>query len=352
MSQGAVDLFQQLAQNDFGFFQKLQSVESLMTRELQTLTLDHTLGDAEDLFRRGPFRHVPIVEDGKVYGIVSERDVLRHRPPLLGTAAEGDGDHRALQTPLAEVMSRGLATVPSSASPDAALSLMLERHIDSVLVHDDRKQLCGIVTPSDFMKMILLFHRVCTESPELVRLRLVDLDMSRGLPLDLLFSRGARSVRDVMNKDYVSVSEGEAVAVAMETMQSLAVRHLPVVNARGKLVGLLSDREVLQALPLPVPRQDPKWTERRFRERLFATQDRQAPSGTAQLWATKDPTTIRPDALFVDAISLMMKQRLSALPVIESDSDRLCGMLTKTDVLRVFRVTMQIGSLLERSAGA
>ena len=40
---------------------------------------------------------------------------------------------------------------------------MLERHIDCLLVHDQLNQLAGVVTPRDFMKMVLLFHRVCTE---------------------------------------------------------------------------------------------------------------------------------------------------------------------------------------------
>ena len=70
---------------------------------------------------------------------------------------------------------------------------------------------------------MLLFHRVCTATPDLVRLRLVDLDMSRGLPLDFVFSRGARSVRDVMTREVTWIDTNDRVARAIDLMQSLEI---------------------------------------------------------------------------------------------------------------------------------
>ena len=349
-SLGAVDLFQQLAQNNFGFFQRIESIATIMTSDVETLTLDDTLQDAMDLFQRTGFRHAPVLEDGDVVGIVSDRDILRHRPPMLGTAAEGDSDHQALLTPVSQFMTRGPAAVSSDAAPAEVLTMMLERHIDCLLVHDALNQLAGIVTPRDFIKMVLLFHRVCTGNTDLERFRLVDLDMSRGLPLDLIFSRGARSVRDVMTKKVVFVMKEDSIESAARLMQSVECRHLPVVNDMGKVVGMLTDRDILGALPLPVPLPKPREVEKGFRQRLFATQDQKMPVGTVASLMTKNPAKINPESLMIDAISTMLEDGTSGFPVVNSNDNMLCGIFTSNDVLRLFRVIMQIGASVTKSA--
>ena len=349
-SLGAVDLFKQLAQNNFGFFQRIESIATIMTSDVQTLTLDDTHQDAIDLFQRTGFRHVPVVEEGNVIGIVSDRDLLRHRPPLLGTAAEGDHDSQSLQTPVSQFLTRNPVVVPSQASPEEVLTLMIERHVDCLLVHDELNQLAGIVTPRDFMKMVLLFHRVCTGTTDLERFRLVDLDMSDGLPLDMIFSRGARSVRDVMKKEVVFVLKEDSIESAARLMQSVECRHLPVVNDRGTVIGMLTDRDIIAALPLPVPQVKPGEVEQGFRERLFATADRKMPGKNVASLMTKVPATLQPEGLLVDAISTMLEDGTSGFPVVNSSDGMLCGIFTSHDVLRLFRVIMQIGSSVTRGA--
>lgn len=352
MSVGVVDLFNQLAQNDFGFFQRIGSVADLMTRKVTTLTLDDTFEDAALLFRRNSFHHAPVIDpdEGDVVGIVSDRDVLRHCPPLLGSAAEPDKNHPTLQTSVMQFMTRAVVAVSADAAPEVALTLMLEHHIDSVLVQDEQRKIQGILTARDFMKMVLLFHRVCTSTPDLVRLRLVDLDMSRGLPLDLIFSRGARSVRDVMTREVECIGPKDRVARAVEIMQSLEVRHLPVVDDARHVVGMVSDRDILKSLQFPVARQS-KTTASRFREELFATQDESTLYERVSSIMTKNPETVRPDTLFVDAIKVMLDRGFSGFPVLDKDDGSICGIFTMTDVLRVLRVAFQIGLLVD-SGGA
>lgn len=348
MSQGVVDLFNQLAKNDFGFFQRIGSVADLMTRDVVTLTLDDTFDDAVALFEKSPFHHAPVIdaEKGDVVGIVSDRDILRYRPPQLGSAADPSKNHPALSVPVSQFMTRGLISAGVDATPEAALSLMLDHHVDSVLIHDDARQLEGIITVRDFMKMVLLFHQVCTSTPDLVRLRLVDLDMSRGLPLDFVFSRGARSVRDVMTREFETLRPTDSIGHAMERMQTLEVRHLPVVEADGRVVGLLTDRDVLRHLPLPVPRLD-KVTKLRFRERLFATQATEVLQQKVASIMGEAPPSVRPDALFVDTITAMLSRDLSAMPVLDNHDDRICGIFTTTDIARVLRVAFRIGGLVK-----
>lgn len=350
MSLGVIDLFSQLADNDYGFFEKITSLADIMTTDVKTLTLDDTFEQATELFRRNGFHHAPVIaDDGDVVGMVSDRDLLRHRPPMLGTAAEGDQDHLALRSSTAKFMTRGIISVPTRERPASALALMLAQHVDAVLVHDENDELEGILTPRDFMKLVLLFHQVCTRGPDLVRLRLVDLDLKRGLPLDAIFSRGTRSVRDVMTKDVSVLSETDTIAAAMKIMKTLRIRHLPVVDDSERLVGMLTDRDILGFLPLPVPRQDLN-PATGFREALFAVQDVRPLQQRVSSIMNNEPPAVPADSLFTEAVKTFMGGTVSGLAVLD-DQQRLCGMLTTTDVLRVFRITLEIGSMLGTGMG-
>ncbi len=67
-------------------------VESLMTREVQTCILQDTVADLMEIMTRGRFRHLPVVEDGKLIGIVSIGDVVKQR------VAEAQSEVDALKT--------------------------------------------------------------------------------------------------------------------------------------------------------------------------------------------------------------------------------------------------------------
>ena len=64
---------------------------------------------------------------------------------------------------------------------------------------------------------------------------------------------------------------------------------------------------------------------------------------------SRNPVTIKPDALLVEAIAVLLEEGVSGLPVVDQSNNQLCGIFTTTDVLRVFRVIMQIGSILDSS---
>ncbi len=54
-------------------------IENLMTREVQTCVLQDTVADLMEIMTRGRFRHLPVVEDGKLIGIISIGDVVKQR---------------------------------------------------------------------------------------------------------------------------------------------------------------------------------------------------------------------------------------------------------------------------------
>lgn len=342
MSIGAIDLFTQLVENDFGFFEKIQTTRDMMTPLPKKLGLDDTLQAAIDLFRKGRFHHAPVVspEDGDIVGVVSDRDILRYYPYYLGTLSEGDDDQRALATPVSQFMSRDVVHVSADSSPFDAVTMMLKNHVDSVLVYDDPKQIDGIVTPRDFIRILLLYHQICTRNTDLARLRIVDLEITDRIPVDLIFSRGAQTVRDVMTKNVESI-DGEAyIENAIELMQSNEVRHLPVTNDNGRLVGLLSDREILKWLAVPKFGGSQNSPEG-FRDSLFETDDVSSLRGICRDVMITPPHSVASNSLLVDLMLHFSKGTTSGVPVIDEEG-QLCGILTTTDILRVCRVVFHL----------
>ena len=96
---------------------------------------------------------------------------------------------------------------------------------------------------------------------------------------------------------------------------------MPVIE-NGRLIGIVTDRDVRQVAPAyPLFRDEDEI--RRYTENLTVTAA-----------MTADPMTIAPDAPLVEAAKVLETYRISSMPVV--DGGRLVGMLTVTDVLRVF----------------
>jgi len=340
---GVVDLFQQIARNDFGFFKQVRTVADVMTAAPPCLSLDDNLQTAIEKFRRGAIDHAPVVnpEDNGIVGVVSDRDLLRNHPRLLGKAAEQDDDHKALQASVTRFMTRSPVWCPADASPVEVMTLLIDHHIDSVLVSPDGKKLEGIVTPDNFIQTLMLYHRVCTRDFSLRRLRLVDLDLKHGVPLDEIFSTGAQTVRDVMTKKVETLHHDDHLATAIEKMQDHEIRHLPVLSSEGKPVGVLSDKDILKFLP--VPKGGAEETESRFRQKLFATDDTAVLHQRVDHVMGSESRSVEPGMLLTDALNVFTDKSTCGLSVVDRDNGELCGIVTKSDIIRVFRVVMQIG---------
>ena len=125
-------------------------VEDSMAREVATLSPGNTAGDALVLCREKRIRHLPVLEDGELVGIVSDRD-LRSATPVLGDPARAV----ALAEMLVEsVMTREVVTARPDDPLDAAANTMREREINCLPVLDG-DDLVGIITSSDVMESLV-----------------------------------------------------------------------------------------------------------------------------------------------------------------------------------------------------
>ena len=112
-----------------------------MTPNPVTVAPQETLASAQAKMQAGKFRRLPVVKDGELVGIASDRDMRAH----LG--------HEE-RTKITAAMSEDLVTVTPSTTIESAAQLMLKRKIGGLPVVEDGK-LVGIITTSDILSAFL-----------------------------------------------------------------------------------------------------------------------------------------------------------------------------------------------------
>jgi len=116
-----------------------------MTTALVTVHADASLADALDAMRTANIRHLPVVDKrGRLIGIVSDRDLI-HLPRK--------GKHAAQRVD--EVMSRDVVSVAPGTLAREAAALLVDRKIGALPVLDDELALVGVVTETDFLRLVV-----------------------------------------------------------------------------------------------------------------------------------------------------------------------------------------------------
>jgi CBS domain-containing protein len=129
-------------------------IAEVMSRTVVTLTPEQTLRDAVELLRSKHIRHLPVVEDSKLIGIVTDRDVKRATPSLLSGVDRDEYDRVLDETKIAQIMTREPMTVTPESELKAAVKVFIERKVGALPVVSGSK-LVGIVTEIDLLKV---FH--------------------------------------------------------------------------------------------------------------------------------------------------------------------------------------------------
>ncbi|WP_116473663.1 CBS domain-containing protein [Zobellella maritima] len=126
-------------------------VSEIMSRQVIGLEPAATLEQARTLMQRRHIRHLPVVEQQRLLGLVSQRDILAAQESSLESGTNGDflNSHT-----LADIMTRAVTTIsPRAGIREAAL--YLQKHKYGCLPVVDKGKLVGIVTDSDFVAVAI-----------------------------------------------------------------------------------------------------------------------------------------------------------------------------------------------------
>ncbi len=263
-------------------------IRELMTTNVHTIRPDEDLEVARQLMLWCGFRHLPVVDAGRLVGIVSERDILARKAASREALESGHGSH-------AQTARDAMRTPVETVGPDddayAAASLMSGRRIGCLPVVD-ATGVVGIVTTTDLLGAF----------------------GAQGI-----VPQPGREVGAVMTRDPMRLRPNDTVGNAIAVMLTETVRHLPVVDDEGRVVGIISDRDLRSAIG------DPMRSLSRERKAILQT----LIAGVM----TTPAATIREDAPLDEAVEILVERRIGALPVVDGEQ-KLVGMLSYVDVLK------------------
>ncbi|WP_086664196.1 CBS domain-containing protein [Lentzea kentuckyensis] len=129
--------------------------------------------------------------------------------------------------------------------------------------------------------------------------------------------------RDVMTTDVVVVGPDTLARDAARLLAERGLTALPVIDASGALVGMVSEADLLQdRLP-----QDPRWLVHGE-----PVEPRQVPADVVAQVMTKSPVRVNPNTDLAEVASLMLEHNVRSVPVVHEG--HLAGIVTRRDMLR------------------
>lgn len=222
-------------------------VENVMTREVVTISPEASLGAAARLMVERHLKRLPVVDaERRLVGILGRLDVLNtiaaaHLPQWHPGARCAAGAAAVVR----DVMNREPAAVHESATLGEILELLVSSAHKRVVVVDDARRVVGIIADSD------LVSRVSRESrPGLVEMLVARVPIER-ISADArrhVAKLRGRSAAELMTREVVTLREEMPVASALALSAERRVKRLPVVDAEGRLVGIVGRTELMRAL--------------------------------------------------------------------------------------------------------
>jgi acetoin utilization protein AcuB len=125
-------------------------VEQWMTREVITVPPHEKITDAFELMQARGIRHLPVIEDGELKGLVTDRDIRLALIPSPLATPEDRVYHLGALERVDEIMTTDLITVAPSTTIEEAAKLMAQHKIGAVPVVS-QGQLVGILTETDIL---------------------------------------------------------------------------------------------------------------------------------------------------------------------------------------------------------
>lgn len=137
---------------------------------------------------------------------------------------------------------------------------------------------------------------------------------------------------DVMTRDVLTVGRETAVAEAIRLMLDNNVSGLPVLADNGKVVGILTEGDLLRRSETGTERHRPRWLEILMGPGRMAGEYIRTHGRRVEEIMTTDLISVAPDTPLDEVVSLMERRRIKRVPVL--DDEALLGIVSRADLLR------------------
>lgn len=272
------------------------TVSDIMTQPPIVVEVPGSRNDVINMMVRNGLTGLPVVRssDGMLMGVVSRRDIFRNFE----------------EDQLSLIMKKGCITADSDASIADVARVFCEKRIHRIPVVSDGS-LVGIVTPTDLLRIVK--------------------DMKTSM-----------TAEDVISTVCVTAYEDEPLTYTIPAMRISDVAAVPVLDASGKMVGILTDRdlfsdqmkdpEALQALGISA---DENLVGYRNVLPLFysATDAHRGSDKKVRDFMVRNPVSVFKKTNLAEVAKTMVSKDFGQIPV-HGTRDELVGMIYDVDVLR------------------
>lgn len=129
-------------------------VTEIMTTKLVTLDVKDKLENAEKLFKKHNIRHIPVVKNDEIVGMLSDSDILRLSfGDVMSDESDVDSFVYEMFT-IRQVMAKNVKMVPPTATIKEVAQMLVDKEFHALPVVDD-KELIGIVTSTDLCRYLV-----------------------------------------------------------------------------------------------------------------------------------------------------------------------------------------------------
>jgi acetoin utilization protein AcuB len=168
-------------------------IRDWMTKDPVTINEDTSMIKAIHLMKERRFRRIPVVTQGRLVGMVTDRDLKEASPSKATTLDVHELYYLLAELQVSEIMSRNPISVPPDATVEHAAQVMLDRTISGLPVVEADGRVVGIITQSDVFRAFMDIAGVFQGGVQFA-VRLEDRPGVIKEVVDLLRGRGARFV--------------------------------------------------------------------------------------------------------------------------------------------------------------
>ena len=144
---------------------------------------------------------------------------------------------------------------------------------------------------------------------------------------------------DVMTRNFLSISPDTSVAEAIRLMLDNRISGLPVLDAAGHVVGILTEGDLLRRGETGTERHRPRWLEILMGPGRLAGEYVRTHGRRVEEIMTRDLVTVTPETSLDEVVGLMERRRIKRVPVL--DGDVPVGIVSRADLLRVLARTFE-----------
>ncbi|RLF62578.1 MAG: hypothetical protein DRN16_01105 [Thermoplasmata archaeon] len=271
----------------FGRDFKTLRIREIMTEDVIYVDKDEDLTHVIDLMKKHNITKIPVVEDKKIVGIITDRMISYKLGSIRSRMISTSRLHAS------SVTKKDIKTVDPDMDVKKIFTDIGVKNIEILPVVDKGNRLCGVVTKADL--------------------------------LDLVDDRKTM-VGEIMSKNIITIFPDDRIVHARRIMFDKNISRLPVISSENrKIVGILAEMEVASA-----------FVELKHLYRV-SRQKHHLESLIVSEYMKKPVITNYKDISVKEAANIMKNEDIGCLPVVD-DNSLLIGIVTRTDLLNTVSI--------------